>query len=385
MNLGVTGFFSIGIISVGLILDLQVSFAGRCFVLQAIHAMNKNRPSTLNSPSEDHTPSPGAITEPSGHSPTLEGKMNGGPAPTLSPPDTHRDLPVRPRPQTPSPDKRVPERRTISTMTAEEFGQISSRPKEPILIKGYAKNWPACQLWTMDYLKRTVGHIQVPVEAHSMPLFMPYVEVNTFPEETMTIGEFIDKLAQQPNGGKWYYGSALSLDGDLSALLPDVCPTDLYGRRPMYMRFYFGPSTSGTQLHYDPDDTFVVVVSGAKVIPLFSPTEYSNLYPFRAWSRWGHFSQVDIDNPDFEKFPRYSPEARIDCIVEEGDGMFMPHGWWHRPVSEGLTIALTFQYDIPFLDLFRTANLRFRVVDIYREFIKNGGFGLGTLKAAFRR
>jgi len=253
------------------------------------------------------------------------------------------------------------------------------------LIKGYAESWPASRLWSMDYLKRIVGHIKVPVEAHFLPLFMPHVEVNTFPEEIMTMSEFIDKLDQQPNAGKWYYGSALSLDGELSALLPDVRPTNLYGRRPMFMRFYFGPSTSGTQLHYDPDDTLVVVVKGTKVIPLFSPAEYRNLYPFRAWSRWGHFSQVNIDNPDLVKYPRYSPEARINCIVQEGDGMFMPHSWWHRPVSDGLTIALTFQYNIPILDLFRPAILRFRIVDIYREYVKNGGFCLGTWKAAFRR
>jgi len=270
-------------------------------------------------------------------------------------------------------------------MTAEEFGRLTTRPPEPILIKGYARHWPACRRWSLEYLKQAVGHIPVPVEAHTSPLFMPRVEENAFPEEIMTIGEFIDTLAQQPKQGKWYYASALSLDRDLSALLPDVQPTDLFGRRPMFMRFYFGPASSGTQLHYDPDDTLVVVVKGAKDIPLFSPAEHRNLYPFRAWSRWGHFSQVDIDNPELVKYPRYAPGARIDCVVQEGDGMFMPHSWWHRPVSDGLTIAITFQYDIPFLDLFWRSNLRFRVVDIYREYVKHGGFGLATLKAASRR
>lgn len=273
----------------------------------------------------------------------------------------------------------------LCTMNAEEFSRLTRRPTNPILIKGYVKNWPACQLWNMDYLKRRVGHVAVPVEAHTSPIFMPNVEADGFPEESMTMSEYIDLLAQPPNDGKWYYASALSLDRDLSALLPDTQPTDLFGRKPMYMRFYLGPSLSGTQLHYDPDDTLAVVVRGAKVIPLFSPNEYRNLYPFRAWSRWGHFSQVDIDNPDFTKHPRYSPDARINCTVQEGDALLMPHSWWHRPVSDGLTIALTFQYSIPFLDLFRAPTLRFRIVDVYRDYVKNGRFGLGTLKTVFHR
>ena len=39
--------------------------------------------------------------------------------------------------------------------------------------------------------------------------------------------------------------------------------------------------------------------------------------------------QVDIDRPDLERFPGFAALQHRDCVLEVGDLLFIPCGWWH--------------------------------------------------------
>ena len=62
-------------------------------------------------------------------------------------------------------------------------------------------------------------------------------------------------------------------------------------------------------------------------------------------------SLVDIENPDFEKFPKFKEAQSYgqSALLEPGDGIFIPSLWWHQVQSFGdLNILINYWWrDIP--------------------------------------
>lgn len=44
--------------------------------------------------------------------------------------------------------------------------------------------------------------------------------------------------------------------------------------------------------------------------------------------------QVNFDNPDFEKFPKFLEIEGVEAVLGPGDVMYIPIYWWHYVESE---------------------------------------------------
>jgi len=44
---------------------------------------------------------------------------------------------------------------------------------------------------------------------------------------------------------------------------------------------------------------------------------------------------LDVDAPDFEKFPNFKYASSIVCEAKEGEILFLPPRWWHAVNSTG--------------------------------------------------
>ncbi|XP_023219801.1 hypoxia-inducible factor 1-alpha inhibitor-like isoform X1 [Centruroides sculpturatus] len=74
---------------------------------------------------------------------------------------------------------------------------------------------------------------------------------------------------------------------------------------------------------------------------------YECLYPHPVWHPHDRQSQVDFDNPDFEKFPRFHEIRGQDAIIGPGDVLYIPMYWWHHVESllrTKYTISVNFWY-----------------------------------------
>lgn len=68
---------------------------------------------------------------------------------------------------------------------------------------------------------------------------------------------------------------------------------------------------------------------------LYPPSEALNLYLD------GDKSEiVDIDNPDYERYPNFKSVRKFECILEEGDVIFIPGLWFHNITALEYSISV---------------------------------------------
>lgn len=86
--------------------------------------------------------------------------------------------------------------------------------------------------------------------------------------------------------------------------------------------------------HQDVPDNLACVVAGRRRVTLFPPQQLANLYigPLDFNPAGQAVSLVDIDAPDFDRFPRFAQALEHAQVAElgPGDAVLIPSMWWHH-------------------------------------------------------
>nr|XP_039272674.1 hypoxia-inducible factor 1-alpha inhibitor-like [Styela clava] len=100
--------------------------------------------------------------------------------------------------------------------------------------------------------------------------------------------------------------------------------------------------------HFDEQENFFAQILGHKQCILFPPDQFECLYPFPVSHPCDRQSQVDFDNPDFTRFPKFQHVKAIEAIVGPGDVLYIPMYWWHNIESlRSSTQSNTFSHEVP--------------------------------------
>lgn len=213
----------------------------------------------------------------------------------------------------------------VDDISKEEFYEKYLKPRRPVVIKNMAKNWPAYQKWTMDYMKEVVGDVEVPLYDSSKA--DPSAPINASAAK-MKFGDYIDMIQREPTDLRIFLFDPIKY---APKLLEDyISPKELMGGfLDKYPNMFFGGKGSVTFLHFDIDmaHIFHTHFNGRKHILLFDYKWRERLYqiPYATYA----LEDYDIENPDFTKFPALDGVEGIECFLEHGDTLFMPTGWWH--------------------------------------------------------
>jgi hypothetical protein len=105
-------------------------------------------------------------------------------------------------------------------------------------------------------------------------------------------------------------------------LLPGVAPLLWLGGRVR------------TQIHHDRDHNLACVLAGRRRFVLFPPEQVANLY-IGPIDNPPPLSLVDLEAPDFARYPRFSQALKTAQAAElgPGDAIFLPRHWWHHVTS----------------------------------------------------
>ncbi|HAO27104.1 MAG TPA: cupin [Chryseobacterium indologenes] len=213
----------------------------------------------------------------------------------------------------------------VDDISKEEFFEKYLKPRRPVVIRNMAKNWPAYQKWTMEYMKEVVGDVEVPLYDSSNA--DPAAPINASAAK-MKFGDYIDLIQREPTDLRIFLFDPIKY---APKLLEDyIAPKELMGGfLDKYPNMFFGGKGSVTFLHFDIDmaHIFHTHFNGRKHILLFDYKWRERLYqiPYATYA----LEDYDIENPDFTKFPALDGVEGIECFLEHGDTLFMPTGWWH--------------------------------------------------------
>ncbi|MDQ1812491.1 cupin-like domain-containing protein [Massilia sp. CCM 9210] len=198
----------------------------------------------------------------------------------------------------------------------------------PFLITGVVKRWPLCDL-TPQTLRERFSH--VPVRAR----VGDYVNTAFAPDramQDMSMLEYLDLADAAAEGLPPYLGNLELRE------LNNMCFWPAYFSKMGPPRFWLGPAGTVTPLHCDYDDNIFAQIWGTKRIFLVPPHHDEFLYPSEANAiLFG--SPVDPEAPDFDKFPLARKATMIECIVNPGDMLYVPAGWYHQ--VRALTFSLS--------------------------------------------
>ncbi|XP_059572568.1 bifunctional peptidase and arginyl-hydroxylase JMJD5 isoform X2 [Alligator mississippiensis] len=206
----------------------------------------------------------------------------------------------------------------------ERFRESHFIPQKPVVLEGVVDHWPCMRKWSVDYLREIAGWRTVPVE-----LGLRYTD-EEWSQELMTVDDFISQ---------YIVNKIPELKEDIN--IPDYCCLGEGEEDHITINAWFGPEGTISPLHQDPQQNFLVQVIGRKYIRLYSPQESENLYPHES-QMLHNTSQVDVEDPDLVKFPRFEKAAFQSCILTPGQILFIPVKYWHYVRSLDISFSVSF-------------------------------------------
>ncbi|MET0540584.1 MAG: cupin-like domain-containing protein, partial [Variovorax sp.] len=233
---------------------------------------------------------------------------------------------------------------TIEKRADVSVAEFASRYVEgcrPLVLTGHTADWPAMHRWSPEDLKQRFGHLDVEIQAerHANPR---YEQDKLLHRRRVRVADFVDQVLHGGASNDYYLtannealrqpGFAPLLD-DIGTLPPGCDRSQL----PARSSFWFGPAGTVTSLHHDKLMLFHTQVVGRKRWRLISPLQTPRLYNTNAV-----FSPIDLDAPDYDRYPLLRGVKVLEVVVEPGETIYLPLGWWHQ--VRALDVSLSFSY-----------------------------------------
>ena len=211
-------------------------------------------------------------------------------------------------------------------------------PGIPVVLTDAARDWPAMGKFTPDFFKRQYGHLTKEIKGQ------PY-----------TLAEVVDLILTSTPENPAPYPCNLNVEKYFPELLRDMRPELAFGKldrikhpllprlmlrgTEVYEIFLGGNGAGFPYLHFDAlcMHTQITQLYGAKEFILYSPAQTPYLYPRPENPK---VSQVDTSAPDLKKFPLFGQATPLRVVVEEGETILFPTGWWHTTKIHGPSISL---------------------------------------------
>ena len=230
-----------------------------------------------------------------------------------------------------------------ANVSPQEFFRDYMVPRRPLVLTDMLSKWPALGKWTPEFFAERWPDKTFEMEG-----------------KTWKLGEFIAAvLASDPANPAPYLRNQV-LREHFPELWEDVRPDNPYfGRNWMQRAFrnavfrelfhrgsaielYIGGNGRGFPvLHWDGYHThaFLMQFHGRKEFFVYGPDQTKFLYPREDCPNISLCA--DIKNVDLEKYPLFSKAKPAVFVLEPGETLFIPSGWWHTTQMLSPSISLS--------------------------------------------
>ncbi|TPX51246.1 hypothetical protein SeLEV6574_g00374 [Synchytrium endobioticum] len=219
--------------------------------------------------------------------------------------------------------------------------------QQPVVLTDCISHWPALSTrpWLdLQYLAATMGPDRmVPVEIGAS-----YAD-DAWTQRLVTVAEFFDRLTGPAEAEPWYLAQH-SLFTQFPALAGDIVVPDYCHACPsehdaaVRMNAWFGPKDTYSPLHTDPFENLLAQVVGYKRAVLVAPCDSAGVYPYDGDTMLHNTAQLDVENPDLDRFPLARTVTCYEAMLEPGDVLYIPVGWWHALRSLSTSFSVSFWF-----------------------------------------
>ncbi len=228
----------------------------------------------------------------------------------------------------------------IENISTDDFKKNYYNIKKPLVITGLATQWPGYSKWNWDYFIEKVGETRVGV--YNNVKSDAYTPINTA-DDYMKFSEYLRQVKEGPLELRIFlfniFQHAPELVKDFT--WPDHLMNGFIKKYPM---LFVGGAGSITHMHFDIDMSHILHTQfmGKKRVLLFPFEEQYKLYrkPWEVLSmaNYTHY----YENFDYQSFPATRLAKGYEVILEHGDTLFMPAGYFHHMeyIESGFAMSL---------------------------------------------
>ncbi|MES2948772.1 MAG: cupin-like domain-containing protein [Pseudomonadota bacterium] len=207
----------------------------------------------------------------------------------------------------------------------------------PVVLRGIGRNWAALERWTFQHLADLAG-------ARPVTLVVGNREKSSTRFVKSTLDRYVAQLelqtATQEAGSHTGYLKEFNLLKEIPALRQDVQQDALFPQGNIISSSaWIGPRGAHTGLHYDLLDNLAVLTRGIKRFYLARPGTVERLDALSPkYDRWAKLASVGMCDLVQNNVPT---NALFAADLYPGDGIYVPHGWWHEVVNLQASIFLS--------------------------------------------
>lgn len=223
-----------------------------------------------------------------------------------------------------------------STLSADAFQAEFKQPERPVVLSDLTRDWPAREKWGPDYLRAIAGDRVVPLYDSQPSRGRKHQHA---PAARLSLSEYIARLERGENDLRLFFFNFLK---EIPALTEDFSYPELglkfFRRLPV---LFMGGKGARVQLHFDIDlaDILLCHFGGRKRVVLFPPDQTPYLY--RVPFSFSALFDAGIDPPDYERFPALRHARGQEALLEHGDALYIPPGYWHYIRYEDIGFSMS--------------------------------------------
>ncbi len=233
--------------------------------------------------------------------------------------------------------KKVPR---VTRLRRARFLEDHYARNRPVVITGMMGDWKATQRWTLPFLEKNFGDVELTVAHQRTSTAFYDLNVRAI-SQPIRLGDFVDWVRKVKVSNERYL--VANNDGlatpELQPLLKDIgFFGGLLDRRdiPGKVYLWFGPGGTVTPLHHDTANILFCQVRGRKRFKLISPLNSELLHDVVSY-----YSPIDLERPRLDLYPFMRDIQVIEAELGPGEALFIPSGWWHHVRSRSVSLSVS--------------------------------------------
>lgn len=227
---------------------------------------------------------------------------------------------------------------TVPSVALAEWQAAADDParrERPVRIAGGIIGSVAVQTWSHSFLAQALGDLEVGVRRRK-------------PEGAVSKGQTVERMPFRDFAGCLHRHGVFFAPQIPFGHFPQLAPQlglEQLAQPPAVFRLdllnLWVGDTMRVALHYDGADVALLQVRGSTDIVVEPPTSPASLY---VASYKPFMSRVDPYDIRHAAFPRYTADHQLRTVLEQGDVLHVPHGWWYDARAVGPAVWATAWY-----------------------------------------